>query len=133
MSDPTPIGSQKSVIGAGARFSGYISPASILEVHGIVKADVIADTLEISDSGHITGNAEIGLCVVHGEFKGRLNARSVWLMKTARISGEIEYGALQMDRGAALNCHILHNWEGATSDEMVELPLLNVENRGGDE
>ncbi len=133
MSDAKLIGGQKSVIGAGARFSGYISPASSLEVHGVVKADIIADTLEIAQTGHITGNAEIGLCVVHGEFKGRVNAKSIWLMKTARISGEIEYSALQMDRGAALNCHIMHNWEGEASDDMVELPLLNVENRGGDE
>jgi len=133
MNDTKLLTGQKSVIGAGARFSGYISPASTLEVHGVVKADVIADTLEIAQTGHITGNAEIGLCVVNGEFKGRLNARSIWLMKTARISGEIEYGALQMDRGAALNCHIKHNWEADSSDDMVELPLLNVENRDGDE
>ena len=40
-----------------------------------------------------------------------MRASSVWIMRTARIFGEIEYNALQMDRGAALNCHILHNWK----------------------
>ena len=39
-----------------------------------------------------------------------MKASSVWMMRTARTFGEIEYNALQMDRGAALNCHILHNW-----------------------
>ena len=43
------------------------------------------------------------------------------MMRTARIFGEIEYNALQMDRGAALNCHILHNW--AETDGLSEGPL----------
>ena len=27
------------------------------------------------------------------------------------ITGEINYKSLQMDRGAALNCKIVHNWD----------------------
>ena len=27
------------------------------------------------------------------------------------ITGEINYKSLQMDRGAALNCKIIHNWD----------------------
>ena len=47
------------------------------------------------------------------------------MMRTARIFGEIEYNALQMDRGAALNCHILHNW--AESDDLPADPLDTAE------
>ena len=41
-----------------------------------------------------------------------------------KIVGQIEYQALQMDRGAALNCHILHNWtenEIETEEGTVDL------------
>ncbi len=51
-----------------------------------------------------------------------MRASSVWIMRTARIFGEIEYNALQMDRGAALNCQILHNWselEDASVDPLA--------------
>ena len=54
-----------------------------------------------------------------------MKATSVWMMRTARIFGEIEYNALQMDRGAALNCHILHNW--AEADGLPSAPLATAE------
>ena len=40
-----------------------------------------------------------------------MQADSVWLTETSRISGEVHYKSLQMDRGAALNCKIIHNWD----------------------
>jgi cytoskeletal protein CcmA (bactofilin family) len=39
-----------------------------------------------------------------------MQADSVWLTETSRISGEVHYKSLQMDRGAALNCRVVHNW-----------------------
>ena len=45
----------------------------------------------------------------------KLNAHSVWLMKTARMA------RLNMVRCRWIDSHIMHNWEGVTSDEMVEL------------
>ena len=103
-------GSSKSVIGAGATFTGKLVRASAVDIHGVVNADVIADRLHLHESGQLNGNLDIKLGVFAGAYKGRMKASSVWMMRTARIFGEIEYNALQMDRGAALNCHILHNW-----------------------
>ena len=107
-------GSPKSVIGAGATFTGKLVKASAVEIHGVVNADVIAERLHLHEGGQVNGNLDVKLGVFAGAFKGRMKAGSVWMMRTARIFGEIEYNALQMDRGAALNCHILHNW---TEDE----------------
>ena len=56
------------------------------------------------------GNLDIGLGVFAGEYRGRMKAKSVWLLASSKLFGKIEYQALQMERGAALNCHILHNW-----------------------
>ena len=102
--------SRKSVIGAGAIFTGKLVKASALDIHGEVNADVSTDRLHLHEGAKIAGNLDIKLGVFAGEYKGRMRASSVWIMRTARIFGEIEYNALQMDRGAALNCHILHNW-----------------------
>ena len=103
-------GSRKSVIGAGATFTGKLVKASALDIHGEVNADVSTDRLHLHEGARLAGDLDIKLGVFAGEFKGRMRASSVWIMRTARIFGEIEYNALQMDRGAALNCHILHNW-----------------------
>lgn len=133
MAKKKPIYPNKSIIGSGARFSGHISPASTLEIHGIVHADVIAEKLEIADGGSLEGNSQIGLAVINGRYHGRMKAKSAWLMHAARLSGEIEYGSVQMDRGAALKCNIVHNWEDDGSEQLVDLEYLDVENRQKDE
>tara|TARA_B100000575_G_scaffold235924_1_gene197773 strand:- start:1050 stop:1487 length:438 start_codon:yes stop_codon:yes gene_type:complete len=103
-------GSRKSVIGAGATFTGKLVKASALDIHGEINADVSTERLHLHEGAKLAGDLDIKLGVFAGEYKGRMRASSVWIMRTARIFGEIEYNALQMDRGAALNCHILHNW-----------------------
>ena len=45
-----------------------------------------------------------------------MQADSIWLTETSRISGEIHYKSLQMDRGAALNCRVVHNWNEVESN-----------------
>ena len=118
-------GSRKSVIGAGATFTGKLVKASALDIHGEVNADISTDRLHLHEGARIAGDLDIKLGVFAGEYKGRMRASSVWIMRTARIFGEIEYNALQMDRGAALNCHILHNW-AELEDEGVD-PLAVTE------
>lgn len=103
-------GSRKSVIGAGATFTGKLIKAPALDIHGEVNADITTDRLHLHEGASLAGNLDIKLGVFAGEYQGKMKATSVWMMRTARIFGEIEYNALQMDRGAALNCHILHNW-----------------------
>ena len=110
-------GSRKSVIGAGATFTGKLMKATALDIHGVVNADIIADRLHLHEGGRLQGNVDVKLGVFAGEFKGRMKAASAWMMRSARIFGEIEYNALQMDRGAALNCHILHNWTETDTDD----------------
>ena len=53
----------------------------------------------------------------------------MWLTDSSVITGEINYKSLQMDRGAALNCKIIHNWDerklkgkktGNIDDETIE-------------
>ena len=49
-----------------------------------------------------------------------MQADSVWLTETSRISGEVHYKSLQMDRGAALNCRVVHNWNEADTNNEEE-------------
>ena len=100
----------KTVIGAGATFTGKIANARVIEVHGKVNADLTAEKVTIGESGHFDGAIRADLVVVSGHYEGKMQAGSVWATATASISGKLHYETLQMDRGAALNCHIVHNW-----------------------
>ena len=100
----------KTVIGAGATFTGTIANARVIEVHGKVNADLTAEKVTIGETGQFNGAVHADLVVMSGHYDGKMQAGSVWVTATASISGKLHYATLQMDRGAALNCHIVHNW-----------------------
>ena len=102
---------KKSVFGTGAVFRGEISKVGAVDIHGEVYADLELDKLVLEKTGALEGNVRVGLGVMAGRFTGKIHAHSIWVMKSSILLGEVEYASLQMDRGAALNCRIKHNWE----------------------
>ena len=102
---------KKSVFGTGAVFRGKISKVGAIDIHGEVYADLELDKLVLEKTGALEGNVRVGLGVMAGRFTGKIHAHSIWVMKSSILLGEVEYASLQMDRGAALNCRIKHNWE----------------------
>ena len=101
----------KTIIGAGASFNGKIINARVIEINGKMNADLTADKVTIGEVGHFDGAIRADLVVVSGHYEGNMQAGSVWATATASISGKLHYETLQMDRGAALNCHVVHNWK----------------------
>ena len=100
----------KTIIGAGASFNGKIINARVIEINGKMNADLTAEKVTIGEVGHFDGAIRADLVVVSGHYEGKMQAGSVWATATASISGKLHYETLQMDRGAALNCHVVHNW-----------------------
>ena len=100
----------KAVIGEGAHFSGTISNAKSIEINGTVEADLEAEKVSIGPEGEFRGAVKSDLVVISGNYHGEMHAHSVWATETAQIAGEVHYQSLQMDRGAALNCRVVHNW-----------------------
>ena len=119
----------QSIIGRGAIFKGKISNASTIEINGRVDADIKSDKVTLGKNATLEGSITSELVVISGNYQGKIKADSVWLTDSSVITGEINYKSLQMDRGAALNCKIIHNWDerklknkkaGNTNDETTE-------------
>jgi cytoskeletal protein CcmA (bactofilin family) len=104
------MANKQAVLGTGAKFNGKISNAKSIEINGYVEADLTTEKVTIGSSGKFIGSVSSELVVIAGEYEGKMKADSVWLTETSRISGEVHYKSLQMDRGAALNCRVVHNW-----------------------
>ena len=98
---------QQSSIGSGAKFKGKITGAKALEINGDVEADIDIGKITIGQDAHFRGGIKADLAVISGIYEGTMQAESIWLTDTSRVSGEIRYQSLQMDRGAALNCSCL--------------------------
>ena len=101
----------KTLIGASATFTGKVINARVIEVNGKMNADLTAEKVTIGEAGHFDGAIQADLVVVSGHYEGKMHAKSIWATATASISGKLHYETLQMDRGAALNCHVVHNWK----------------------
>ena len=113
----------RAIIGADAKFVGTISNVKSIEIEGAVEADLSAEKLSIGATGKFTGQVTSDLVVIGGAYDGIMQAGSIWATETAQIAGEIHYQSLQMDRGAALNCRVVHNWqEPAATAEVSEEP-----------
>lgn len=116
----------KAVIGEGAHFSGTISNARSIEINGTVEADLEAEKVSIGPEGEFHGAIRSDLVVISGNYNGEMHAHSVWATETAQIAGEVHYQSLQMDRGAALNCRVVHNWTEDTGSALPELESEDV-------
>ena len=114
------MANKQAVLGSGARFSGKISNAKSIEINGYVEADLTTGKVTIGSSGKFLGSVDSELVVIAGAYEGKMQADSVWLTETSRISGEVHYKSLQMDRGAALNCRVVHNWNETDTNNSEE-------------
>ena len=101
----------QSIIGKDVLFKGKITNSKTIEVHGRVEADIKSEKITLGKTASYEGGIQADLVVISGKYQGKLKADSVWLTDSSIISGEINYKSLQMDRGAALNCKIVHNWD----------------------
>ena len=93
---------KQAVLGNGAKFTGKITNAKSIEINGSVQADLVTEKVTIGSTGNFKGAVKSDLVVIAGEYEGKMKADSIWLTESSRISGEIHYKSLQMDRGAAL-------------------------------
>ena len=111
---------RQAVLGSGAKFSGKITNAKSIEINGFVEADLATEKVTIGSTGKFSGAVKSDLVVIAGEYEGKMKADSIWLTETSRISGEIQYKSLQMDRGAALNCRVVHNWDAKKEQKKAD-------------
>ena len=101
----------QSIIGRDVIFKGKISNSKTIEINGRVEADIKSEKITLGRTASFDGGIQADLVVISGKYQGKLKADSVWLTDTSIITGEINYKSLQMDRGAALNCRVVHNWD----------------------
>ena len=122
----------QSIIGTDVIFKGTISNSKTIEINGRVEADIKSEKITLGKTASFEGGILADLVVISGKYQGKLKADSVWLTDSSVITGEINYKSLQMDRGAALNCRVVHNWDEKkmrkkddSEDEVTSDDLIN--------
>ena len=103
-----------TLLGAGTRVIGDIQFAGGFHVDGYIKGNVDAPpesgaTLSVSDTGVIEGAVAVPNVVLNGTVKGDILAHErVELGATARVTGNVYYGLIEMEMGAEINGKLIH-------------------------
>ena len=102
-----------TLIGADATVAGNLDFDSGCHVSGTVRGDVSApgdkeSELTVGQTGHIEGNARAVRMLIQGTVLGDLFCSgTVTLSATARVRGSIEYGQIEIQKGAVVKGQLL--------------------------
>jgi len=96
--------SRRLVVGRDITLNGNIGSCEHLVIEGTVEAQTFsARRLDILEAGVFTGSAQLQDAVIAGKFDGKLHVTGRLTVKsTGRITGEIDYGTLEVEAGARI-------------------------------
>jgi cytoskeletal protein CcmA (bactofilin family) len=99
---------RRLMVGRGIVLNGQITDCQHLAIEGTVTAEtLLTQRLDILESGSFTGTANVQDAVIAGRFDGKLVATGRLTVKsTAHITGDIEYGALEIESGSRIEARI---------------------------
>jgi cytoskeletal protein CcmA (bactofilin family) len=100
-----PAESKKLIVGREIVLSGQITSCERLVVEGRVEASLTESRLiEIAESGHFKGSAEIETADIAGRYEGTLTVRErLFIRSTGKISGKITYGQIEIEPGGEIS------------------------------
>ena len=105
------------IIGRGTRVTGKIGDCRMLDVHGVLEADVVADFLVVREGGGIKGIVQSTSARVHGVIEGTLVVSDhLEIQNTGQVTGDVSYRTLAIQAGARLRGNIV-----CSEPEPVEL------------
>ena len=119
-------------IGRGVEVTGDIAFADRLQVDGKVNGKLTSEsgTLIIGESGQLDTQIDVGVCVVHGELRGNLIARSkLEIRRTGRVHGDVVTPVLLVEEGAVFNGAIRMSQEAVTKLEEIRKTSVDTEGR----
>ncbi len=120
-----------TLIGAGTRIIGDVQFSGGFHVDGHVKGNVDAPpdsgaTLSVSDAGVVEGSVAVPNVVLNGTVKGDILAHDrIELGATARVTGNVYYGLIEMEMGAEINGKLIHEPRKAAAERQE--PTVNPE------
>lgn len=103
-----------TLIGAGTRVIGDVQFSGGLHVDGFVKGNVdaaaeSASMLSISDGGVVEGCVAVPNVILNGKVIGDILAHErIELGATAKVTGNVYYGLIEMAIGAEINGKLIH-------------------------
>ncbi|RPI45102.1 MAG: polymer-forming cytoskeletal protein [Betaproteobacteria bacterium] len=114
-----------TLIGSGTRIEGDVRFSGGLRIDGAVTGNIVGQdsgTLTLSEEAVVEGEIRVAHAVINGKVTGPIHAsESLDLQAKARVTGDIYYGALEVQLGAIVQGRLIHGAEERSPDKVVSL------------
>jgi cytoskeletal protein CcmA (bactofilin family) len=106
---------KKLIVGREIMLSGEITSCDKLVVEGRVEAKLSESrAIEIAESGHFKGTAEIDQAEIGGRFEGTITVHQrLFIRSTGRVIGTIRYGQIEIEPGGEISGDVQVDNRGA--------------------
>jgi cytoskeletal protein CcmA (bactofilin family) len=121
-----------TLIGANTRIEGNINFSGGLRVDGYIKGNVVASTdrpsiLVLSDQATVEGKIQVSHAIINGVVSGAIQASEyVELQAKAKVSGDIEYKAMEIHVGASVEGMLLNYGKDDSQSANKVVPLITA-------
>ena len=111
-----------SFIGPEVTVTGDVATTGQLHVDGAVAGDIACGSLSQGESGRVRGNVTAKEVRLAGVVDGAVEAETVALEPTARVTGDVLYGSLSIAAGAEVEGRFkrLRVGEGGSAEARAE-------------
>ena len=92
-----------SVIGPDVTIRGDIEASADLHVDGTVIGDITCASLVQGEGSRIEGQVNAESARLSGAVEGTIEARTLTVLKSAQIKGDVSYDTLTIEQGAAVD------------------------------
>ena len=95
-----------TIVGAGCNIKGKIETDHIVQIHGILHGNIVAETVVIGRGGCVFGNIYANTLFLHGSLKGDANVKNANIFSNATMSGILSYKTLNITGNTGLECKL---------------------------
>jgi cytoskeletal protein CcmA (bactofilin family) len=95
---PAPL----SILSGNLRVTGSLVTEGDIQIDGIVEGDVTSGSVTVGSSGSVSGEIRADTARILGRVQGRILARSVMLMSTAHVEGDVHHETISIENGARI-------------------------------
>jgi cytoskeletal protein CcmA (bactofilin family) len=99
----------ETVIGASIKVKGNFQGQGNIIIEGTLEGSLRTDAnIFISDRAKVVANVESKDVIINGEVRGNIKAKNYLAIGgTAKIFGDVQYGEISIEKGAAINGQLL--------------------------
>jgi cytoskeletal protein CcmA (bactofilin family) len=99
-------GGVPSIISPDLKIVGNLKSDGEIQIDGTVKGDIKGHILTVGEQGKIDGSIVADTVRIFGTANGRLQAKTVRIDKSARVTADITHGTLTIEAGAYFECKV---------------------------